>query len=87
MCQEQALANTNTCNAEITNDHLAGMGAQASIRDKLLMPPETFNQVRGLVLKALRRVPDVSKTEPDFFTIRQGPRSLTSPLLIACSLE
>lgn len=62
----------NTHNSEITRDHLAGMGAQVSIRDQIRMPPETFNQVRGLVLKALRRVPDVNKTELGLFTTRQG---------------
>lgn len=74
----------NTYNAEVTRDHLAGMEPQAAIRDQLRMPPETFNQVRGLVMKALRRVLDANKTEPGFFTIGKDSERLTSPVLIVC---
>ncbi|KAM4775594.1 endogenous retrovirus group K member 5 Gag polyprotein-like [Cyanocitta cristata] len=74
LCENQAWANMNTGNAGITKDHLAGTGAQRTKRDQLRMPPETYNQVRGLAIRALKRVPDINKTEPGFSTIRQGPQ-------------
>ncbi|RLW04014.1 hypothetical protein DV515_00005927 [Chloebia gouldiae] len=74
LCENQARANTDTGNAGITKDHLAGTRAQATIRDQLRMPPETYNQVRGLAVRALKRVPDITRTEPGFSTIRQGPQ-------------
>ncbi|XP_059708265.1 endogenous retrovirus group K member 8 Gag polyprotein-like [Haemorhous mexicanus] len=74
LCENQAQANMDTGNAGITKDHLAGTGAQTTIRDQLRMPPETYNQVRGLAIRALKRVPDINRTEPGFSTIRQGPQ-------------
>ncbi|XP_064572670.1 endogenous retrovirus group K member 10 Gag polyprotein-like [Zonotrichia leucophrys gambelii] len=74
LCENQARANMDTGNAGITKDHLAGTGAQTTIRDQLRMPPETYNQVRGLAIRALKRVPDINRTERGFSTIRQGPQ-------------
>lgn len=69
-CENQAQANMKTGKAGIAKDHLAGTRAQTTIRDQLRMPPETYNQVRRLAIRALKRVPDIDRTEPGFSTVR-----------------
>lgn len=72
--ENQAQANMKIGNAGITKDHLAGTRAQATRRGQLRMPPETYYQVRRWAIRALKRVPDINRTEPGFSTLRQGPQ-------------